>query len=202
MSDFLSFLLIAASAQASISGPEGPVAHHVVEMSEACFELSSGAVNNPLTAPVGRKHEQLVSFLEARDIESGLPRDFEIAEFGAALALISRAGLGSRRAGNSSVVFALGGAVPGCRILAIDAESDTFERIVTTLDRPDSAWTLVESLSLKDEDVQKEGFLRIDKGGSAHLLNVNWVAQLSENVQSWVTVIAVPPGTPLPEDFE
>ena len=173
------------------------VAEDVAEIStNACFRVASGrfAIPHPASDEYSAAVRQL-------GLEPGIQRA-ALGMMGPAIALISRSAMAYRANGSSYIVFAVNGALPGCRVILLgQPPANAMDAIAAALTASAVGWAAIPQMTETRGPATKRVFLRRDPAGRAYLLNLVALNDVPGNVRLYTTIVAVPAGVALPEGF-
>jgi hypothetical protein len=166
--------------------------------STACFGLAAGK----WTLPHPAKSEEFDAAVTAQGLQPNITAGM-LKMLGPATALILRTGMARRTNGESHIVFAANGMVPGCRVILLGEPSgDAMAAVSAALTRAGpNRWTAFPDMDETRGIAEKRVFLRRDAKGAAYLLNLVRLTQPVGKIQLYATVVAVPAGVDLPKGF-
>lgn len=117
-------------------------------------------------------------------------------------ATFNQAILASRRNGQAHVLLALGGRMPGCRVVAAGAPGAVTEsQMVDALLSPGHGWTRAPALDRLSGPMQRRSFVRRTENGGVLLLDLLVLTEPLGTFRLMAMVMPATPGMKLPEGF-
>jgi hypothetical protein len=161
--------------------------------SRICYPIVTG--ERPFT------HTDLASemaAIAALDLTYGIPPGVIDTLPHTAQTAVSRATLASRTNGNYQSLFALGGAVPGCKVLLTGpADAALTERIAAPFGSREGGWTRRPGLDRRSGAVERRSFVRRDSKGGDYLLDLLIVHSPEAGLRLLAMVAPLPPSLPV-----
>jgi hypothetical protein len=181
----------AAPAQRSLGEDVADVATRV------CYKVVSGALR---WNPASLAEEE--ALLKSLDLRSGLPPG-TIDNFGRNLAAtFNQSILASRPNGASHVLLAIGGRMPGCRVVVSGRPGAVAAAdVIAALKRPPYGWTPAPALGRSGGPIVRHSFVRRAENGATLLLDLLVVTEASGTFRLMAMVLPPPPGATLPPGF-
>lgn len=196
---FAAFALAALSVARADAAPSGlTVAEDIVDVSaRVCFPVATGALS---FTPIDVSAEMRT--IAALGLSYGIPSPVIDSLGQAGQTLVSRATIASRPNGDYHVLLAIGGALPGCRVMLAGAIDPSIpDAVAQALVAPDGGWTALPGNRVSGFATRRS-FVRRGPNGRAYLLDLIAIDNPAGTLRIVAMIGDVPPdGVPLPPGF-
>jgi hypothetical protein len=195
--------LVLVSLSAAQAAPARPlsVAEDVADISSrACYGLTSGTIALPV-ASSPQTLDAVMSMIRGFGLTFGIDQAAMAGLGPAGQAMISRATMGSKANGDARIILAVGGAIPGCRVILVANPDPALTEAVAGALLAQPGWRAMPRLTQSRDGVERRIFLRRDATGKPYLLNLMTVTNPASKLRLFTSIAAIPPGVALPEGF-
>jgi hypothetical protein len=183
---------------ALVAAPAPSLADDVAEVSTRfCYKVAAGELR---WDPSDLQAEK--ALLESYGLTPGIPAGI-LHKFGRmTAATFNQSVLGSRKNGDSHVLLAAGGQMPGCRVTIAGAPGVvTAAQLAEALQKAPHGWTAVPELFRPGGPIERHSFLRRSAAGTTMMLDLLVVTEPSGSFRAMTMVLRPPAGLKLPAGF-
>lgn len=188
--------LALAPSMASPPRPASTLAEDVADVAtRTCYPVMAGQLRwDP------SKLEEERAALGRLGLTPGIPSGVIDSFVPTVAAVFNQAILASRRNGESHVLLALGGRMPGCRVIAAGAPGAVTEsQMVEALRSPARGWIRAPALDRLAGTMQRRSFVRRTEDGRTLLLDLLVLTEPIGTFRLMAMVVPAPPGMKLPD---
>ncbi|MEM7664773.1 MAG: hypothetical protein AAF250_02875 [Pseudomonadota bacterium] len=170
----------------------------VATANAACLSL---AVGSSSLSSVSAEEDQKV--IESFGLTYGVNREI-YDRFGVqGSGILNRAVMGNRKAGADAIVLAVGGALPGCKVVLLSEDQEGLpDRIDASLATADPAWReLPFADSRPGSSVTKKSYFLRGEAGDPFILNLIMPTVPDSDIRLLATINRIPPDVEIPEGY-
>lgn len=194
-------LLGALALTPSMASPPGPaptLAEDVADVTtRTCYPVMAGR----LRWDPSKLEEERVA-LSRLGLTPGIPGGVIDSFVPTVAAAFNQAILASRQNGEAHVLLALGGRMPGCRVIAAGAPGAVTEaQMVDLLRSPAHGWTRAPALDRLAGPIQRRSFVRRTDDGMTLVLDLLVLTEPLGTFRLMAMVAPAQPGMKLPDGF-
>lgn len=117
--------------------------------------------------------------------------------------VLNRAIMGHQSVGSDDIVLAVGGALPGCKVIFLSDDTEGLaDPVADAFTQAEESWKELPFAETRPgSTVQKRSFLHRDASGEPFLLNLIYPFVPDSDIRIVATVSRVPPTVRIPEGF-
>lgn len=172
----------------------------IAELSDnVCYGIVSGAIPMP-SVQDPNSVDKSIKALEAKGLSFGINADMMKDLGKPGLTLVSQSTMGSKSLDKGNVILAVGGRLPGCRVILLaDPEVSSTEAVSAQLSR--FGWRAMPDMTGARGAIEKRTFFRRDAKGDPYLMNLMTITAPAPDskLRMYTTTIRIPEGVQLPE---
>ncbi len=170
----------------------------VATTNAACLSLADGSSSlSSVSAEEDRK--VIESFGLAYGVNREIYDRFGVQGSG----ILNRAVMGNRKAGEDAIVLAVGGALPGCKVILLSEDQEGLaDRVDASLSAADPPWRELPFADSKPgSSVKKKSYFLRSEAGDSFILNLIMPTVPDSDIRLLATINRIPPHVEIPEGY-